>query len=130
MSVQTSNQTVEKEHIHSPINGIRTLIQDDLAQLEAHITANLQARVDLIPQVIRHIVDSGGKRLRPMLTILCAKALASTTEQYMTLAVIIEFIHTATLLHDDVVDTSDLRRGQPTANAVWGNSAGILVGDL
>jgi octaprenyl-diphosphate synthase len=128
--MQTPNEAIQKEKTSTPIEQIRALIQDDLTKLDAQIDTHLQANVDLIPKVIRHIVDSGGKRLRPMLTILCAKALNTQAEQHITLAAIIEFIHTATLLHDDVVDTSDMRRGQPTANVIWGNSAGILVGDF
>lgn len=128
--MQASDQKIEKEDTKTPVQNIRTLIKDDLQQLDAQIETNLQANVDLIPKVIKHIVDSGGKRLRPMLTILCAKALSCQGNKHITLAAIIEFIHTATLLHDDVVDTSDMRRGQPTANVIWGNSAGILVGDF
>lgn len=140
--MQIPDQTIEKQEALFSLESIRALIKEDLAELDAQIEANLQASVDLIPEVIRHIVDSGGKRLRPMLTILCAKALQPRANQanareglpskteHITLAAIIEFIHTATLLHDDVVDTSDMRRGQPTANVIWGNSAGILVGDF
>ncbi|MDF3054634.1 MAG: octaprenyl diphosphate synthase [Gammaproteobacteria bacterium] len=128
--MQIPIQMIEKQKRQISLEKVYTLIKDDLAQLESQIEANIQAGVDLIPKVIRHIVDSGGKRLRPMLTILCAKALAIDSQQHIILAAIVEFIHTATLLHDDVVDTSDMRRGKPTANVIWGNSAGILVGDF
>ncbi|MDH5369927.1 MAG: polyprenyl synthetase family protein, partial [Gammaproteobacteria bacterium] len=86
--------------------------------------------VALINQIGSHIINSGGKRLRPIIHLLCAKALAYEGSQHIDLSAIIEFIHTATLLHDDVVDNSDLRRGEDTANALWGNAASVLVGDF
>ncbi len=93
------------------------------------ILRELQSDVVLINQIGHYIVNSGGKRLRPMLLLLAAKALNCNDPHVITLAAVIEFIHTATLLHDDVVDESTLRRGRDTANALWGNSASVLVGD-
>ena len=90
----------------------------------------MQSPVALIPQLAGHIVASGGKRLRPMLTLGCARLCGYNGSRHIALAAAIEFIHTATLLHDDVVDASDLRRGRDTANAVWGNKPPILVGDF
>jgi octaprenyl-diphosphate synthase len=90
----------------------------------------MQSPVALIPQLAGHIVTSGGKRLRPMLTLGCARLCGYNGNRHITLAAAVEFIHTATLLHDDVVDASDLRRGRDTANAVWGNKPPILVGDF
>lgn len=94
------------------------------------ITSRLQSDVALINQLGFYIVSAGGKRMRPQLTVLAARALGYEGQQHITLAAIIEFIHTATLLHDDVVDESDLRRGRDTANALFGNAASVLVGDF
>ncbi len=94
------------------------------------ITSRLNSDVVLINQLAYYIINSGGKRLRPALAILCARACGYQADQHINLATIIEFIHTATLLHDDVVDGSQLRRGQDTANTIWGNEASVLVGDF
>ena len=109
---------------------IYALITDDMGNVDSLIQARLQSDVVLINQLGLYIINSGGKRLRPALTILCARACGYQGDQHINLATIIEFIHTATLLHDDVVDGSDLRRGEKTANAVWGNEASVLVGDF
>ena len=101
-----------------------------MAAVDALIRAQLHSDVVLIRQVGEYIIHSGGKRLRPMLVLLSAKALSYSGQQHHTLAAIIEFIHTATLLHDDVVDESQLRRGKQTANALFGNAASVLVGDF
>ena len=90
----------------------------------------MHSPVALIPQLAGHIVAAGGKRLRPMLTLGCARLCGYRGERHIALAAAVEFIHTATLLHDDVVDASDLRRGRDTANAVWGNKPAVLVGDF
>ena len=90
----------------------------------------MQSRVQLIPHLAGHIVASGGKRIRPMLTLASAKICAYEGPRHINLAACVEFIHTATLLHDDVVDDSALRRGVDTANALWGNEASVLVGDF
>jgi len=112
------------------IDEINQLILDDMSTLNARIQQRLQSEVVLINQIGSHIINSGGKRLRPIIHLLSAKALSYNGTQHIDLAAIIEFIHTATLLHDDVVDSSDLRRGQDTANALWGNAASVLVGDF
>jgi octaprenyl-diphosphate synthase len=101
-----------------------------MAAVDALIRTRLASDVVLINQVAEYIVTAGGKRLRPMLLLLAARALGHRGEDAHQLAAVVEFIHTATLLHDDVVDESDLRRGRRTANAVWGNAASVLVGDF
>ena len=111
-------------------SSIRELIADDLAATDALILDRLSSDVVLINQVGHYIVNSGGKRLRPMIVLLSARALAYSGNRHIDLAAIVEFIHTATLLHDDVVDDSDQRRNRDTANAVWGNAASVLVGDF
>src|SRR5690606_29009190 len=102
----------------------------DMAAVDALIRRRLASDVVLINQVAEHIVAAGGKRLRPMLLLLAARALGHQGADAHQLAAVVEFIHTSTLLHDDVVDESDLRRGRSTANAVWGNAASVLVGDF
>ena len=109
---------------------IRQLSQDDMTAVNHHIFSQLTSDVALINQLGIYIVNSGGKRLRPLLTTLAARAVGYQGQQHISLATIIEFIHTATLLHDDVVDESTLRRGKETANAVFGNQASVLVGDF
>jgi octaprenyl-diphosphate synthase len=112
------------------LDEIKLLSQDDMAAVNQHIFSQLSSDVALINQLGIYIVNSGGKRLRPLLAVLAARALGYQGQQHITLATIIEFIHTATLLHDDVVDESMLRRGKETANAVFGNQASVLVGDF
>ena len=109
---------------------IRALAADDLRGLDRCIVASLTSDVALVNQVARHIVAGGGKRLRPLLVLLAARACGYEGERHVNAAAIVEFIHTATLLHDDVVDGSELRRGRDTANAVFGNEASVLVGDF
>ncbi|MEO5625550.1 MAG: polyprenyl synthetase family protein [Dokdonella sp.] len=101
-----------------------------MAAVDALIRTRLASDVVLINQVSEYIIGSGGKRLRPMLHLLAARAAGYEGRDHLPLAALIEFIHTSTLLHDDVVDESDLRRGRKTANAVWGNAASVLVGDF
>ena len=108
---------------------IRNMVEEETSAVNQLILRELSSDVVLINQIGHYIVNSGGKRLRPMLLLLAAKALDYQGQHHITLAAVIEFIHTATLLHDDVVDESTLRRGQNTANALWGNSASVLVGD-
>ncbi|MGQ0699531.1 MAG: polyprenyl synthetase family protein [Panacagrimonas sp.] len=106
-------------------------IADDMLGLDAVIRARLSSEVALINEIGGYIVAAGGKRLRPALVLLAARALGSRDESIpWLLAAVVEFIHTATLLHDDVVDHSDLRRGRKTANAVWGNEGAVLSGDF
>lgn len=114
----------------SPIEKIVSLSAADMARVDACIHDSLKSDVVLINQIAKYIVSSGGKRLRPMLLTLCAHACGYRGQDHIPLAAIIEFIHTATLLHDDVVDESDLRRGQQSAHTVWGNAASVLVGDF
>jgi octaprenyl-diphosphate synthase len=112
------------------IEQIRTLVAADTAAVDDLIRRRLQSDVVLINQLGHYIINSGGKRLRPLLVLLSAQALGYAGPYHHALAAIVEFIHTATLLHDDVVDASELRRGRETANAVWGNEASVLVGDF
>ncbi|TXK62561.1 polyprenyl synthetase family protein [Alkalisalibacterium limincola] len=111
-------------------DAIRTLVEGEMDAIDALIRHRLASDVLLINQVSEHIIAAGGKRLRPMLAALAARGLGYQGEAHTQLAAIIEFIHTSTLLHDDVVDESDLRRGRSTANAVWGNAPSVLVGDF
>jgi octaprenyl-diphosphate synthase len=101
----------------------------DLLKVEAQIQKNLSSEVPLINQVAQYILNSGGKRIRPLLMILSSKLCSSPGEDHILLAAVVEFIHTATLLHDDVIDEGNLRRGKKTARTLWGNHASILVGD-
>lgn len=112
------------------LDSLQSLVKTDLALVNRVILDHMQSPVVLIPQLAGHIVASGGKRLRPMLTLIAARLCGYQGDRHIPLAACVEFIHTATLLHDDVVDASDLRRGRATANAVWGNQASVLVGDF
>jgi len=112
------------------IDAIRTLIEADMQAVNRLIRQQLYSEVALVNQLSGYIVDSGGKRLRPAVVVLAARACGCEEDEYIAAAAIIEFIHTATLLHDDVVDESLLRRGRDTANAIWGNEASVLVGDF
>ena len=109
---------------------IQELSAEDRAAVDTLIRARLSSDVVLINQIAEHIIAAGGKRLRPLLLLLAARALGYAGRDHHQLAAVIEFIHTATLLHDDVVDESDLRRGRDTANALWGNAPSVLVGDF
>lgn len=109
---------------------IQQLAEADMQSVNQLIQQQLSSDVALINQLGFYIVNSGGKRLRPLLTVLAARAMGINNNQHHTLAAIIEFIHTATLLHDDVVDESTMRRGKETANALFGNQASVLVGDF
>jgi octaprenyl-diphosphate synthase len=106
------------------------LLQEDLTKVEAQFRKDLDSEVDLIRKVGEYVLASGGKRLRPMLLLLCARLTGYRGDHHIGLASVVEFIHTATLLHDDVVDSAVLRRGNASANAVWGNEASVLVGDF
>jgi len=109
---------------------IQSLVSDDMEGVNTAIRHYLHSDVALISEMANYIINSGGKRLRPILAILCARACGYKEDQHCLVAAIIEFIHTATLLHDDVVDESSLRRGHETANAIWGNESSVLVGDF
>ncbi len=106
------------------------LLSADLNRVNTLIVARMHSPVALIPQLAGHIISAGGKRLRPMLTLASARLCGYRGDRHIALAAAVEFIHTATLLHDDVVDSSKLRRGRDTANAVWGNKPAVLVGDF
>jgi octaprenyl-diphosphate synthase len=112
------------------LDPLSRLLSGELELVNQLIVQRMQSPVALIPQLAGYIVASGGKRLRPMLTLGCARLCGYNGRRHIALAAAVEFIHTATLLHDDVVDASDLRRGRDTANAVWGNKPPILVGDF
>ncbi|MBW4034767.1 MULTISPECIES: polyprenyl synthetase family protein [Acidiphilium] len=109
---------------------LASLLAVDLAATNAAIIARMASEVELIPQLAAHLIAAGGKRLRPLLTLASARLCGYRGERHVRLAACVEFIHTATLLHDDVVDESDLRRGLASANAVFGNKASVLVGDF
>ncbi len=112
------------------LDELHALIKDDLAAVNEEIVTRMHSPVAMIPQLASHIVAAGGKRLRPMLTLASAQLCGYQGSRHVTLAACVEFIHTATLLHDDVVDESALRRGMESANALFGNSASVLVGDF
>ncbi len=115
----------------SPLDLHRTLYREELTAVDTLMLSLAEDRVPLIQKIVEHIIHSGGKRLRPILTILAAKLCGyEGGDRHIRLAGAIEFLHTATLLHDDVVDDSKLRRGKDTANAIWGNAASVLVGDF
>lgn len=119
--------TVQKS---TALDSLTRLVAEDLKATNALILERMKSPVALIPQLAGHIIAAGGKRLRPMLTLASAKICAHDGARHIALAACVEFIHTATLLHDDVVDASDLRRGLASANAVWGNKPSVLVGDF
>lgn len=112
------------------IDQLQSLLEKDMSAVETLLKARAKSPVNIIPDLSDYIVSAGGKRLRPMITLAAAKAVGDSSHATHALAAAVEFIHTATLLHDDVVDESDLRRGKPAAKSVWGNSASILVGDF
>jgi octaprenyl-diphosphate synthase len=112
------------------IAAIRAPVTEDMRAVDALILRRLHSDVVLINQIGHYIINSGGKRLRPLLVLLAARACGYAANRHIDLAAVVEFIHTATLLHDDVVDGSDLRRNRDTANNVWGNEASVLVGDF
>lgn len=111
-------------------DAIRALVAEDMQAVDQHIRDSLFSEVVLINQVANYIIGGGGKRLRPTLVLLSARAYGYDGRHHIDLASIVEFIHTATLLHDDVVDASTLRRGKDTAHVIWGNEASVLVGDF
>ncbi len=114
----------------SPVDALRDLLGNDITDLNQTIIDRMESPVPLINQLAAYIIAAGGKRLRPLLTLAVARALDYQGQDHLKLAASVEFIHTATLLHDDVVDESDQRRGQPSANAMFGNQASVLVGDF
>ena len=123
-------QAVEESGEHLTFDDVVRLSKDDMAAVDRMIRSSLETDVALVSQVSEYIVMSGGKRLRPVVVLLASRALGYEGEQHWRAAAIIEFIHTATLLHDDVVDGSERRRGRDSANTVFGNQASVLVGDF
>lgn len=119
-----------KKSITLPLDALRGLVADDLNKVDEIIFELIRSKASLIPEISGHTIASGGKRLRPMLTLACAKMCGYEGVAHIDLAASVEFIHTATILHDDVVDKSELRRGSLTANNLWGNKESILVGDF
>ena len=106
------------------------VVADDFSEVNDLIIRQLYSDVGLVENIGHYLIEAGGKRLRPLMVLLCARALDYNGKHHLDLAAVIEFIHSATLLHDDVVDVSSLRRGRPTANAEWGNAPSVLVGDF
>lgn len=109
---------------------ITALVKNELDQVDTLIDQCLYSEIPLIPELSKHLIEGGGKRLRPLIALLSAKAINYTGDGHVKLAASLELIHTATLLHDDVIDGSELRRGKKTANSLWGNPASVLVGDF
>jgi octaprenyl-diphosphate synthase len=128
-AIATDPQSPEHGAVPS-LEPVLALVADDIVAVNQLIPRQLTSDVDLVEQIGRYIVESGGKRLRPLLVLLGARCCGYEGERHRVLAAIIEFLHTATLLHDDVVETSGLRRGRATANALWGNAPSVLVGDF
>lgn len=120
---------LEKQDL-TGIDRLVRLVGADMARVNAMILSRTGSDVAMIPEVAKHLINSGGKRLRPMLTLAAAQMFGYRGEGHIKLAAAVEFMHTATLLHDDVVDESDLRRGKATARKLWGNQASVLVGDF
>lgn len=126
------NAPVAAQEIKKP-NAMETLseiLSEELTMTEVEISAQMVSGVGMIPDIAHHLVDAGGKRLRPLLTLAAARACGEVQKPSIKLAAAVEFIHSATLLHDDVVDGSNLRRGQKVANLIWGDKASVLVGDF
>jgi len=107
-----------------------SIVNQDFRAVDDLIRANLNSKVPMVEEIAAYLIEAGGKRLRPLLVLLCAKACGYQGQDHVKLAAVIEFLHTAMLLHDDVVDESDLRRGRKTVNAAWGNPPSVLVGDF
>ncbi len=120
----------DRRQVDAAIERLQALVRDDMERVNQTIVDRMSSSVPMIPQLAGYLVRSGGKRLRPMLTLAAAQMCGFAGDHHVKLAAAVEFIHTATLLHDDVVDESDLRRGKPTANVVFGNQASVLVGDF
>ncbi|MGI9436454.1 MAG: polyprenyl synthetase family protein [Geminicoccaceae bacterium] len=125
-----ADSTLREQTARDKLKPLQQLVAADMEQINKLIVDRLQSSVSLIPELAGHLVASGGKRIRPMLTLIAARLCGYEGQRQQGLAAAVEFIHTATLLHDDVVDDSDLRRGAATANALWGNKPSVLVGDF
>ena len=133
MSRHIAPVTASVHQLRPPVPSLEPMVQlvaGDLNAVNAVILDRMQSEIPLIPELAGHLIAGGGKRMRPMLTLASARLIGYTGARHHRLAAAVEFIHTATLLHDDVVDGSDLRRGKRTANIIWGNPASVLVGDF
>lgn len=119
-----------KKLAKASIEPLLKLVEADMKRVNTLILSKTGSEVEMIPEVAKHLIDSGGKRLRPMITLAAAQMCGYEGEGHVTLAASVEFMHTATLLHDDVVDQSDMRRGKLAARMLWGNEASVLVGDF
>ena len=124
--VNFENQKTAK----ASIAPLMQLVGEDMERVNTLILSKTGSDVEMIPEVAKHLIDSGGKRLRPMITLAAAQVCGYQGDGHVTLAASVEFMHTATLLHDDVVDESDMRRGKLAARMLWGNEASVLVGDF
>lgn len=120
----------DKKRAKASIQPLMQLVEADMKRVNTLILSKTGSDVEMIPEVAKHLIDSGGKRLRPMITLAAAQMCGYEGEGHITLAASVEFMHTATLLHDDVVDQSDMRRGKLAARMLWGNEASVLVGDF
>ncbi len=124
-------QPVEKnEPDHSGIDALVAVTADDMEKVNELILSRAASHVEVVPQIALHLIEAGGKRLRPMLTLISARLFGHAEGNQLKYAAAVEFMHNATLLHDDVVDESDMRRGKPAARKIWGNQASVLVGDF
>jgi octaprenyl-diphosphate synthase len=121
---------IQKKIEENPLTSLHDLLKSEMNQVDRVINQYLESSVPLIPTIGHHLIHAGGKRLRPLLTIASNRLFTTDAQDAIGLAAAVEFIHTATLLHDDVIDESKLRRGRPTANALWGNQSAVLVGDF
>lgn len=130
MAVIVPLEGERRSAVRPSLDAINALVAEDLREVNALIMRRMESSVPLIPQIAGHIVAGGGKRIRPVLTLATARLCGYQGKRQLSLAACIEFIHTATLLHDDVVDQSRLRRGRDTANSLWGNKPSVLVGDF
>ncbi len=130
MTVAASARITQEAAPRTALESLSARVAEDLQEVNRLILARMHSPVGLIPQLAGHIIAAGGKRLRPVLTLASARLCGYPGRRHLSLAACVEFIHTATLLHDDVVDQSDLRRGSSTANALWGNQPSVLVGDF
>lgn len=126
----TASVTQLRPKSSASLDPMIALVAEDMNAVNAVILDRMQSRIPLIPELAGHLIAGGGKRMRPMLTLACARLLEYGGTRHHKLSASVEFIHTATLLHDDVVDKSDMRRGKRTANLIWGNPASVLVGDF
>ncbi|KKB10874.1 polyprenyl synthetase [Devosia geojensis] len=129
MAVSLLTQT-RQDRRENAIERLLTVTHDDMARVNAMILERADSHVDMVPELARYLIESGGKRLRPMLTVAAAALFGKGNGSAVNFAAAVEFMHNATLLHDDVVDESGMRRGKPAARMVWGNKASILVGDF